>query len=99
MNAKFGEVSSRVDGAILAGGNSTRMGEDKALLRLEPDGPTCLESIARSLAEVARRVAIVAPLNRGYLVEGTERVDDRYPGSGPLGGVATALAWSTTEST
>ena len=77
--------------AILAGGQSSRMGRDKALLRLEEDGPTFLETTIAKLAVVANPVFVVAPFDRDYQRFGVDVVPDAFPGGGGLGGIATGL--------
>lgn len=77
--------------AILAGGRSTRLGEDKALLRLIESGPTLLERAAAACAGLSDDLFVVAPAERGYASLGVRLVDERFPGEGPAGGVITAL--------
>ncbi|HWV34018.1 MAG TPA: molybdenum cofactor guanylyltransferase [Thermomicrobiales bacterium] len=48
-----------VSAAILTGGKSRRMGEPKALLRLEPAGPTLIERVVGTLRAVAEDVFLV----------------------------------------
>lgn len=82
--------------AILAGGLSQRMGTDKALLRLVPDGPTLIERVVAAVATVADEVLIVANDDRlGFL--GLPIVPDAYPGTGALGGIASAVAAARNE--
>jgi molybdenum cofactor guanylyltransferase len=70
---------------ILAGGKSSRMGEDKAFLRV--GGKTLLE-IARELAsKVCGHVSVVGDRARF----GPEAIEDIFPDSGPLGGIHAAL--------
>lgn len=77
--------------AVLAGGQSRRMGEDKALLRLEDGGPTLLELVLARVRDVADDVLIVASERPGYAGYGARVVPDAYPDAGTLGGIATAL--------
>jgi molybdopterin-guanine dinucleotide biosynthesis protein A len=76
---------------ILAGGQSRRMGRNKALLRLAADRPTLIEEV----------VATVAPLGPILLVTNTPdtyafldlpMVPDARPGAGALGGLYSGLA-------
>ncbi len=70
-----------IGGLILAGGLSSRMGRDKALLTI--DGETLLARSARVLRDAgAERVVVSGPRPGG--------IPDRYPRSGPLGGLASA---------
>jgi molybdopterin-guanine dinucleotide biosynthesis protein A len=76
--------------AILAGGESRRMGRDKALLTI--DGGSLLERTARMARETGCPVAVVGRSRpAGWAEPGTAFYADRYPGTGPLGGIATAL--------
>lgn len=77
--------------AILAGGKSSRMGEDKALLRLSSDGPTLLEATIQRVSLVVQDPIIVAPSDRDYDRFGVETIPDDRPNQGVLGGIQTAL--------
>ena len=68
-----------LNGFILAGGKSTRMGRDKALL--DWHGRTLLEHMIALLSSAVDRVQVV----------GRDHLPDRVPGRGPLSGIATAL--------
>ena len=81
-------MSVRTLGYVMAGGGSTRFGEDKALV--EFDGRTMLERTLELLRRVASEVRVVAAAGK-YSVSGSEIVADRWPGEGPLGGIVTAL--------
>lgn len=83
-------------GAVLCGGASRRMGRDKALI--EVDGRPMAARVAAALrAGGCDRVLAVggdaAALEAR--VPGLETVPDRWPGEGPLGGLATALSSAT----
>jgi molybdenum cofactor guanylyltransferase len=76
--------------AILAGGQSSRMGRDKALIPLPPDGIPMIEVVLSQLRAVANDVLIVANDDRlAHL--GLRIVPDHYPGTGTLGGIHAAL--------
>jgi molybdopterin-guanine dinucleotide biosynthesis protein A len=75
-------------GFVLAGGRSTRMGSDKALLSV--DGHTLLEHTASNVRHAVGSVTIIAEPAK-YAHFGIPVIADRYPNCGPLGGVVTAL--------
>jgi molybdopterin-guanine dinucleotide biosynthesis protein A len=85
---------TQVGGFILAGGESSRMGRDKALLELE--GVALIMRTAKLVESAAERCAIVGDTVR---LEGLELlvIEDEFPGAGPLGGIATALRASGVE--
>src|SRR5919107_2658543 len=78
-----------VEGFILAGGASSRMGEDKSLLRL--DGQTFVESAARALLAVTARASVVSS-RAGAESHELPVVEDLRAGLGALGGLHAALA-------
>ena len=75
--------------AILAGGRSSRLGRDKALLEL--GGEPLLARAVRLLRAVVDEVIVVGPAERAAVVPGVRIVPDERPGVGPLGGIASAL--------
>jgi molybdopterin-guanine dinucleotide biosynthesis protein A len=75
--------------AVLAGGKSSRMGQDKALLVWE--GQTLLERCLDVVRPLADPVVVVADASDKYSVAGCRIVSDLYPNAGPVGGIATAL--------
>lgn len=81
--------------AILAGGESRRMGRDKATLVLEnAGGITLLERVARAAIGAAPDEALLVvgrARPEGWTLPGVRFVEDETPGEGPLGGLATAL--------
>jgi molybdenum cofactor guanylyltransferase len=83
-----------VTGFVLAGGKSTRMGQDKAALQL--DGRTLLEHALEVLRRVAGEVCILGPRQR-YAGYGVPVVEDVFPGCGPLAGIHAALSHTTTR--
>jgi molybdenum cofactor guanylyltransferase len=78
----------QISGFILAGGESSRMGRDKA--RLELAGVPLILRTARLVESIAVAPAIIGnpEAYRGFHLRAI--VDD-WPGAGPLGGIATAL--------
>jgi molybdenum cofactor guanylyltransferase len=77
------------EGFILAGGFSSRMGEDKSRLRL--GGQTFVEIAAGALATVSSRVRVVGS-RAGVESHGLSVVRDVHEGLGALGGLHAALA-------
>ncbi|MCA1621082.1 MAG: molybdenum cofactor guanylyltransferase [Acidobacteria bacterium] len=78
-----------IEGFILAGGLSSRMGADKSRLRL--GGRTFVELAAGALGAVAGRVSVVGS-RPGVVEHGLPVVADVYEGLGALGGLHAALA-------
>jgi len=78
---------------ILAGGQSSRMGSDKALLTV--GNQTLLERALHTAAAVANTVFIAGPRDR-YAQYG-DVVEDVFPDCGPLGGIHAALCITQTE--
>ena len=77
--------------AILVGGRSRRMGTNKALVAIEPDGRPVVETVANVLKAVASDVVLVGSESAEYGFLGLRQVADRFPGTGVLGGIASAL--------
>ena len=77
-----------IEGFILAGGLSSRMGEDKSGLRL--GGLTFVERAAAALASVSNRVRVVGS-QPGLESHGLAVVRDVHEGLGALGGLHAAL--------
>jgi molybdopterin-guanine dinucleotide biosynthesis protein A len=81
-------------GFVLAGGDSKRMGQDKAML---PVGSSVLITrIAGVVAAAAGSVALVGNPAR-YSETGFPVIADLYPGFGPVGGIVTALSNTSAE--
>ena len=78
-----------IEGFILAGGLSSRMGADKSQLRL--DGHTFVELAAGALGTVARAVSVVGS-RQGLETHGLPVVPDVYKGLGAMGGLHAALS-------
>lgn len=78
---------------VLAGGRSSRMGSDKALLPF--DHQTLLQHALRTASSALVRARIVGSGSR-YGQFG-EVIEDVFPGCGPLGGIHAALSVSNTD--
>jgi molybdopterin-guanine dinucleotide biosynthesis protein A len=82
-----------ISGFILAGGESSRMGRDKA--RLELGGVPLILRTARLVESVAGPPAIIGNPD-AYGAFDLRAIADDWPGAGPLGGIVTALRVATT---
>ncbi len=78
---------------VLAGGKSTRMGRDKALLEVDGQPLIALALERLRALGLTPRICGVRP----DLTRFAEVVPDNFPQSGPLGGIEAALAASDTE--
>lgn len=89
---RSGSRNQGVGVVVLAGGASTRMGTNKALLRPRPNAPTLIDVVVARLSEaglaphllVTNSPAVFAFLN-------IRTAPDDMPGAGSLGGIYTAL--------
>jgi len=85
----------RIQPYILAGGRSSRMGRDKAMLLL--GGKTLLARSVELLQSVERlrpptgNTVVTIAGERKELEGASRSIKDRYPGCGPLGGMEAAL--------
>jgi molybdopterin-guanine dinucleotide biosynthesis protein A len=78
---------------VLAGGQSTRMGRDKALLAWQ--GSTLIELALEKLREVSAEPRIVG--TRPDLQRFAPVIQDNFPAVGPLGGIEAALNATDTD--
>lgn len=81
-------MQDAIEGYILAGGESRRMGTDKS--RLVLDGQSFVERIARELLVVASSIKVVGNMPDTQL--NLKTTPDVYPRWGALGGVHAALS-------
>jgi molybdenum cofactor guanylyltransferase len=92
---------AEISGFVLAGGRSSRLGRDKALLPWPPESSedgcrqTLLQHAVARLEMVCTTVSVCA--NRNDLPFAGAVVPDVLPGSGPLGGIVAALESSMTD--
>jgi molybdopterin-guanine dinucleotide biosynthesis protein A len=82
-------MKNSLTGVILAGGKSSRMGSNKALLKLH--GRPFVEHIALTMQAEFDRVFLVASDPSPYLFLGLEIFADVYKDCGPLGGIHSGL--------
>ena len=76
---------------LLTGGRSSRMGQNKAMLRVTPGGPSIVEMVAARLTEVASETLVVGAETEPYTFLGLRHVRDVYPNAGSLGGIYSGL--------
>ena len=85
--------------AILAGGRSTRMGVDKILLDIQ--GELLIRRVLDAVTQTCARIAVVTNRPGDLAVLGlpleVSVLSDEIAYQGPLGGLATALAWTQDE--
>ena len=81
-----------VTGAILAGGESRRLGRDKATLLL--GGKPLAHWVAEALAPAVTELWLVTNHPQTHLALNLPLVTDLVPFQGPLGGLATALFYA-----
>src|ERR1039457_1555123 len=86
-----------ISGYVLAGGHSSRMGRDKALIELA--GKPLIEHAVTKLRRVCTEVHILAGAEGEHagLAQYAPLVHDPHPGCGPVGGFEAALTQSNFE--
>ncbi len=85
-------IAEEISGFVLAGGRSSRMGRDKAMLPWQ--GATLLDHAEHRLRQVCKTVRICA--GRTGLADDERFIKDAVPDCGPLGGIVAALERSQT---
>ncbi len=85
-------MSERIGAVILAGGRSSRMGEDKAALLL--DGQTLLQRTILTVSQLTTSVTVVGSPPPESATANCRIIPDNYPGEGPLGGILTGFSCS-----
>jgi molybdopterin-guanine dinucleotide biosynthesis protein A len=79
-------------GVVLAGGQSSRMGRDKALIEI--NGRTLLDRALDKLEPHVQELLVIGdPMKYGHV--GPFVVADDIPGVGPLGGIVTAMRYAS----
>lgn len=69
-----------IAGVVLAGGQSSRMGSDKSLLKI--NGQTLLERATELLVNSGIKNTVIS---------GQNGIQDKYPNKGPIGGILSTL--------
>ena len=84
-----------VTGVILAGGASSRMGSNKALLRL--GGIPLIERVYQTMNGLFDDILIVTNTPEAYAFIPCRTVADLYPGAGSIAGLHAGMTASSTE--
>ena len=79
----------QISGIILAGGHSTRMGQDKTLMPI--DAETLIMRTVKELSQAVDEIIIASNQKGKYNLPGTLEVPDIYTDMGPLGGIHAGL--------
>lgn len=87
--------SLKYTGIILAGGQSSRMGQNKALLPI--DDHTIIERVAKALKPTVSSLWIAGNPTADYSFLELSEVPDIFPGQGPLSGLHAALLQISSE--
>ncbi len=87
--------SSKIDGWIIAGGASSRMGQDKA--SLEIGGRKLIHIAARALSNICDGRVSIAGSTREFAPALSAFPDAEVPGHGPLAGISTSLSNGSSE--
>jgi len=77
---------------LMAGGKSSRMGRDKALIEIQ--GQPLWQRQLEALRSMAVRVAVAAPTPPAWMDKQTVFIADAEGASGPLAGILAALEWA-----
>jgi len=88
------KVNNNITLIILAGGKSTRMGTDKALLKFK--GKTFVEILYDNLKDNFVDV-IISSNNPEVKIAGVKIISDEIKNIGPMGGIYTCIKHSKTE--
>lgn len=83
------KVTADIAGFILAGGRSTRMGRDKAMLEI--GGVAMIERAMDLVRRAGIEPVVVGSFGENPRSLSARVISDDWPGAGPLGGISTAL--------
>ena len=87
-------TTPKITGIVLAGGRSSRMGEDKSLMKL--NGKSLVEYAIDALKPLSDKV-IISSNNPNYHFTGCEVWPDELPDQAPIIGIYSCLKRSETE--
>jgi molybdopterin-guanine dinucleotide biosynthesis protein A len=88
-------MASKMTGIILAGGKNTRIGMEKAFLRI--GDKVIIEEISARLSRILPKIMVVTNSPNPYCYLGVEVVKDILPDKGALGGIYSGLVASETH--
>lgn len=88
-------LKTAISAAVLAGGRSSRLGRNKAFLKVGDS--TIIENVLKTIYQFVPQVKIITNSPDEYQHLGIESAPDIRPGCGPLSGIHTALRLSPTE--
>jgi molybdopterin-guanine dinucleotide biosynthesis protein A len=83
-----------ITGAILAGGQSSRMGQNKALMSL--GGHRLIDRVVHVLEDIFAELLLVTNRPEIYADLGVRMVSDVFPEKGSLGGIYSAISHAST---
>ena len=87
-------TKKKLNGIILAGGKSSRMGRDKALLIF--NNKTFLDHIVCAIKPLVDEILIISS-NKDHQVDDCTTIADLISNSGPIAGIYTGLKHTNTE--
>jgi molybdopterin-guanine dinucleotide biosynthesis protein A len=87
-------ASTQISGAILAGGQSRRMGRNKALMSL--GGVRLIDRVIQVMQDVCPQLFLVTNTPEDYADLGLPMAGDVWPDKGSLGGIYSALYHANT---
>lgn len=89
---------ARVTGAVLCGGASRRMGQDKATMVVGTD-PLVARAVDALRDARVEDIRLIGGDAHALAIDGCVHVPDDHPGAGPLGGIVTALRCADRDTT
>lgn len=91
----MGRKKADVTGVILAGGKSSRMGTNKALLEI--GGERIIDKAVSLFKSIFQEVILVTNTPEEYAGLNIKIVTDIFPGKGSLGGIYTGLVYASCD--
>ncbi|RYG73566.1 molybdenum cofactor guanylyltransferase [Lentibacillus lipolyticus] len=85
----------QVNGIVLAGGKSSRMGTNKSLLPI--DGKPSITHVTNELKKFSQQTAVITNDPASYTFLELDMYSDRYEGMGPLAGIEAGLHYSSAD--